>query len=47
MITLKHHNLNIVQNPLFNMSGWGVEKLRQDARWKFGMPPEPTQQKTG
>ena len=26
-------------NPPFNMSDWGGENLRQDARWKFGMPP--------
>jgi type I restriction enzyme M protein len=26
-------------NPPFNMSDWGGEKLRQDVRWKFGMPP--------
>src|SRR5215212_1561632 len=23
----------------FNMSEWGGENLRQDVRWKFGMPP--------
>jgi hypothetical protein len=26
-------------NPPFNMSDWGGENLRQDMRWKFGMPP--------
>lgn len=26
-------------NPPFNMSDWGDENLRQDVRWKFGMPP--------
>ena len=26
-------------NPPFNMSDWGGENLRQDVRWKFGMPP--------
>ena len=25
--------------PPFNMSDWGGEYLRQDMRWKFGMPP--------
>ena len=25
-------------NPPFNMSDWGGENLRQDVRWKFGMP---------
>ena len=28
----------ILANP-FNMSDWGGENLRQDVRWKFGMPP--------
>jgi hypothetical protein len=26
----------------FNMSDWGGENLRQDVRWKFGMPPVTT-----
>lgn len=29
----------ILANPPFNMSDWGGEHLRQDGRWKFGMPP--------
>jgi type I restriction enzyme M protein len=29
----------ILANPPFNMSDWGGEILRQDVRWKFGMPP--------
>jgi type I restriction-modification system DNA methylase subunit len=29
----------ILANPPFNMSAWGGESLRQDLRWKFGMPP--------
>jgi type I restriction enzyme M protein len=29
----------ILANPPFNMSDWGGENLRQDMRWKFGMPP--------
>ena len=29
----------ILANPPFNMSDWGSENLRQDVRWKFGMPP--------
>ncbi len=29
----------ILANPPFNMSDWGGEHLRQDVRWKFGMPP--------
>jgi type I restriction enzyme M protein len=27
-------------NPPFNVSDWGGERLREDARWKYGMPPE-------
>jgi type I restriction-modification system DNA methylase subunit len=26
-------------NPPFNMSDWRGENLRQDVRWKFGIPP--------
>ena len=29
----------ILANPPFNMSDWGGERLRNDARWKFGSPP--------
>jgi type I restriction enzyme M protein len=29
----------ILANPPFNMSDWGGENLRQDVRWKYGMPP--------
>lgn len=29
----------ILANPPFNMSDWGGERLRDDARWKFGTPP--------
>jgi type I restriction enzyme M protein len=29
----------MLANPPFNMSDWGGENLRQDVRWKFGMPP--------
>jgi len=28
----------ILANPPFNMSDWGGERLREDARWKFGVP---------
>ena len=41
-----HHDLHpdlkadfILANPPFNMSDWGGERLREDARWKFGVPP--------
>jgi type I restriction enzyme M protein len=29
----------ILANPPFNMSDWGGESLREDKRWKFGVPP--------
>jgi type I restriction enzyme M protein len=28
----------ILANPPFNMSDWGGERLREDPRWKFGVP---------
>jgi type I restriction enzyme M protein len=29
----------ILANPPFNISDWGGDRLREDARWKFGTPP--------
>ena len=29
----------ILANPPFNMSDWGGQRLREDARWKYGIPP--------
>ena len=29
----------ILANPPFNMSDWGGQQLREDARWKYGAPP--------
>ncbi|TQE99237.1 MAG: SAM-dependent DNA methyltransferase [Spiribacter salinus] len=29
----------ILANPPFNMSDWSGELLREDVRWKFGVPP--------
>ncbi len=29
----------ILANPPFNMSDWGGDRLREDARWRYGMPP--------
>jgi len=29
----------ILANPPFNSSDWGGERLREDRRWKFGIPP--------
>lgn len=30
----------ILANPPFNISDWGGDRLREDARWKYGVPPE-------
>jgi len=30
----------ILANPPFNMSDWGGNRLHEDARWKYGIPPE-------
>lgn len=30
----------ILANPPFNMSGWGGDKLAEDKRWRYGIPPE-------
>lgn len=29
----------ILANPPFNIKDWGGEKLREDVRWQFGVPP--------
>ncbi|MEQ9453176.1 MAG: class I SAM-dependent DNA methyltransferase [Phycisphaeraceae bacterium] len=29
----------ILANPPFNVSDWGGDRLREDARWKHGVPP--------
>ena len=29
----------IMSNPPFNLSNWGQDKLKDDKRWKFGIPP--------
>jgi len=29
----------IMANPPFNLSNWGQEKLKDDVRWKYGLPP--------
>jgi type I restriction enzyme M protein len=29
----------ILANPPFNVSDWGGERLREDARWTYGVPP--------
>jgi type I restriction enzyme M protein len=37
-----HKNLKadyILANPPFNMSDWGADRVRDDLRWKFGVPP--------
>lgn len=38
----KHPDLKadfILANPPFNVSDWGGEGLREDRRWKYGVPP--------
>ena len=30
----------ILANPPFNVSDWGGERLRDDQRWRYGVPPE-------
>jgi type I restriction enzyme M protein len=41
-----HHDLHrdlkadfILANPPFNVSDWGGERLREDVRWRYGIPP--------
>ena len=29
----------VMANPPFNLSDWGADKLQQDKRWTFGVPP--------
>lgn len=29
----------VLANPPFNLSNWGQEKLKDDVRWKYGLPP--------
>ena len=29
----------IMANPPFNLSNWGQDKLKDDIRWKYGIPP--------
>ncbi|MEG0108965.1 MAG: class I SAM-dependent DNA methyltransferase, partial [Lachnospiraceae bacterium] len=29
----------IMVNPPFNLSNWGADKLQDDVRWKYGVPP--------
>ena len=30
----------ILANPPFNISDWGGDRLREDVRWKYGVPPK-------
>jgi type I restriction enzyme M protein len=30
---------HVLANPPFNVSDWGGERLRDDVRWKYGIPP--------
>lgn len=37
-----HHTLKadfIMANPPFNLSDWGADRLKEDVRWKYGVPP--------
>jgi type I restriction enzyme M protein len=41
-----HHDMHpdlradfVLTNPPFNVSEWGGERLRDDPRWKYGIPP--------
>jgi len=29
----------VMANPPFNLSDWGADKLQDDVRWKYGLPP--------
>lgn len=29
----------VMANPPFNLSNWGQERLKEDLRWKYGLPP--------
>ena len=29
----------VMANPPFNLSDWGADKLKDDVRWQYGMPP--------
>ncbi len=29
----------VMANPPFNMKEWGADKLQEDVRWKYGIPP--------
>ena len=29
----------ILANPPFNISDWGGDRIREDGRWKYGVPP--------
>lgn len=30
----------VLANPPFNLSDWGGDRLKEDPRWEFGIPPE-------
>ncbi len=30
----------VLANPPFNLSDWGADKLADDVRWKYGVPPD-------
>ncbi len=38
-VQISDENVHILANPPFNMKEWGGERLREDKRWKYGVPP--------
>lgn len=30
----------VMANPPFNMNDWGADKLQEDVRWRYGIPPQ-------
>ena len=30
----------VMANPPFNMSDWGADRLQEDVRWRYGIPPQ-------
>ncbi|HLL03218.1 MAG TPA: N-6 DNA methylase [Myxococcaceae bacterium] len=44
--TWKLAKMNLA-NPPFNDSDWGGDRLREDVRWKFGVPPSRARPRPG
>lgn len=44
----KHRDLRsdyIIANPPFNAEDWGFSKVKEDVRWKYGLPPQGGERK--